>query len=265
MVEPDRVEEVDEVLGGEVAGRAGRVGQPPVPPVEASKQRTPADRPGRDVGERRAARVVEVERDPLERDPGVRGPGDDRADLRRDADADRVAEADLVEPEGQEADGDVDRPLRGDGAGVRAAEGGRDVAAPPPAELAGAREDRRERHERLVDRHPDVAGRERVGRGGEDGDRVGAGRLGSGEAADVRDEDRVADAGPSGEGGHQLVGVGELGDRGRRDERRRLDLAEARVGEQLQVAELRLERDGRGFVLEAVARPDFVDPDAIGR
>ena len=33
--------------------------------------------------------------------------------------------------------------------GVRAAEGGRDVATPPPAELAGARQDRRERGQRL--------------------------------------------------------------------------------------------------------------------
>ena len=39
------IEEVDEVLGGEVAGRPGAYGQPPVPPADESKQRTPASRP----------------------------------------------------------------------------------------------------------------------------------------------------------------------------------------------------------------------------
>jgi hypothetical protein len=55
--------------------------------------------------------------------------------------------------------------------------------------------------------------RERVGRGGEDGDRIDARRLGAVEAALVGDEDRVSNAGRGPESGDQLVGIGELRDR----------------------------------------------------
>src|SRR4029078_10786210 len=59
----------------------------------------------------------------------------------------------------------------------------------------------------------------------------------------------------------QCVRVSKLRDRLGRDERRRLDLAQPRVDQQLDEAELRIRRDPLGLVLEAVARPDLVDPD----
>ena len=65
---------------------------------------------------------------------------------------------------------------------------------------------------------------------GEHRDRLGAGRLGAGQAAQVRDEHRVADAGSPRQRREQLVGVRELRDRARRDEARRLDLTEPGVG-----------------------------------
>ena len=107
---------------------------------------------------------------------------------------------------------------------------------------------------------------EGVGRGGEDGDRVGAGRLGPGQAALVRDEDRVADA--------RRVAAGRRAGRRRRPaagsrsattKRRRLDLAQAGVGEELDEPRACRGRDRRRLVLEPVARPDLVDPDVLGR
>jgi len=59
---------------------------------------------------------------------------------------------------------------------------------------------------------------EGVRRGGEDGDRIGAGGLGPGEAAEIRDEDRIADAGTAGKRREELVCVGQLRDGGRGDE-----------------------------------------------
>ena len=97
-------------------------------------------------------------------------------------------------PELEEPERDLDGPMRIDGARVRAAERGRDVAAAPPAEIGRAPEHRREGRERLVDRHADVPLGERVGRRREHRERVGAGGLGAGHAALVRDEDGIADA-----------------------------------------------------------------------
>ena len=152
-----------------------------------------------------------------------------------------------------------------DAAGVRAAERGRDVAAPPPAELAGPRQHRREGGQRFLDRHPDVGLGERVGRRGEDGERIGAGGLGPGHAALVRDEDRVADAG--------------RGDRGRPSGRRRRRAAGSPLGDTNEVASISRRPASAsssmkralvavgidaGLVLEPVARPDLVDPDGLG-
>ena len=108
-----RVEEVHEVLRGEVARRARRVRAAAGPAgrrVEAADAGVEA---GRDVGEGRAARVVEVEGDPLEWDPGVDGQSGQGRDLARHADPDRVAEADLVEPRGPAGAGRRRRPGEG--------------------------------------------------------------------------------------------------------------------------------------------------------
>ena len=62
--------------------------------------------------------------------------------------------------------------------------------------------------------------------------------------------------------GHQRVGIGELGDGARGHEARRLDLTQTGRDEERDEPRLRLGRDGRGLVLEAVAGAHLVDPDA---
>ncbi len=259
-----RVEEVDEVLGGEIPGRARSVGAATGTAGRRIEAPDAGIQSGRDIGECGPPRVVEVERHLAERQSGFGGQPAQCRDLARHADPDRVAEADLVDAQFEEAERDVDRPIRRHPAGIRTAERGRHVATAPPPEVAGARQDRRERGQRLVHRHPDVRGRERVGRGREDRDGVGPGRLGAGEAAEVRDEDRVADARHPLQAGHERICVGELWDRAGGHEARRFDLAEAGRGEQFDEPGLDRSRDRRRLVLEAVAGPDLVDPDVFG-
>ena len=84
---------------------------------------------------------------------------------------------------------------------------------------------------------------EGIGGGGEDRERVDAGRLGALQAAHVGDEDRVADAGSPVERREQRLGIRQLGDRPRRHEAGRLDLAQAGVGEEADERGLGLGRD----------------------
>ncbi len=199
--------------------------------------------------------------------PALGQRGGDPVDLAGHADADRVADADLVGAHVDQAQADVDHGRHRHAARERAAERGRNVRPFPPGELGRPGEHGLERSQRFGDRHPDVALRELVAGGGEYGQCAGAGRLSAVHAAHVRDEHRVARPGEVGanQGRQQLVRVGQLGDRRRRYEARRLDLAKACVAQQPDVLELRIERDGSRFVLQAVARPDFVDPHARGQ
>ena len=242
----------------------GAYGQPPVPPADELKQRTPASRPAATFA--RAVPRVSWKWNAIcvERDAGRDGQPGQRRDLGRHADPDRVAEADLVDAEVEQPERDLDRARRLDAPRIRTAEGGRDVAAPPPTE---------------VDRHARGPG----AKAASDSSTVipmlavvnasvaavktamasTPGRLGALQAAHVRDEDRIADAGRAREAGHQRIRVGELRDRPRGDEARRLDLAQAGVGQELDEARLGRGRDRERLVLEAVARPDLVDPDRL--
>jgi hypothetical protein len=141
------IEQVHQILGSEVAGRARRVRTAACPARRCVERSDPGVEPRGDVCERGAAGVVEVVSLPIEGDAVVLGELDQLAHLVRDADADRVAEADLVDPELQEVAGDLDDARRVDGAGVGTAEGCRDVGAPPPAELARPGEDGGKRRE----------------------------------------------------------------------------------------------------------------------
>ena len=77
----------------------------------------------------------------------------------------------------------------------------------------------------------------------------------------VRDEDRIADTGRPRQRREQRVGIGELGDPVRTHEAGRLDLAQPGRDERLDEATLVVGGDGRGLVLEAVARTDLVHAD----
>jgi hypothetical protein len=106
---------------------------------------------------------------------------------------------------------------------------------------------------------------EGVGGRGEDGEGRRAGGLSARHAPLVGDEHGVDDAGRRRQRGEQLVGVGELRDRLRGDEARRLDLAQARRHQPLDEAALGRERDRGRLVLQAVPWPDLVDPDAVSQ
>ncbi len=155
----------------------GAYGQPPVPPVDASKQLDPIFQPGDDVGEGGAARVVEVVGELVQRDAGARRARRQVVHLARHAHADGVAQADLVDAQLEQAQPDFDDAASVDAAGERAAERSRDVAALPPAKFGCASEHRRERVERAVDGHADVALGEGVTGRGENGQRVRRRRL----------------------------------------------------------------------------------------
>ena len=90
----------------------GAYGQPPSPPDDASNFAMPCCSAGVHVGERRAARIVEVHRDALERNP-LREQRHELVDLARHADADRVADRKLVASHLHELHADVDAPSAG--------------------------------------------------------------------------------------------------------------------------------------------------------
>jgi hypothetical protein len=90
----------------------GAYGQPPVPPVAASKQRIPPARPATTLARpSRGCRGSGTRSD--RRDSGVDRPRGQRLDLGRNPDADRVAEADLVDAQLDQSQRDLDGSLRG--------------------------------------------------------------------------------------------------------------------------------------------------------
>ncbi len=198
---------------------------------------------------------------------GHAGPGRELGQsrhLRGHRDPDRVPEAHLVGAQIEEAQGDLDRALGRDRADVGAAEGGRHVRAAPPAELGRAVHDRIERGQRLGDGHADVVRGERVGRGREHGQRIGAGRLGPLEPARVRNEDGVTDVPDRGRDLSSSSASASWGTARGATKLVGLDLTQAGRDQQLDEAPLVGRRDGTGLVLEPVTRSDLVDPDVLG-
>ena len=180
------------------------------------------------------------------------------------ADTDRVAEADLVDAEVQQPARDVDG---GAPARQRPCTGSRTRSTRTRAATSRARPARARTGAKAasdsVDRHPDVVRREGVGRRGEDGDRIDAGRLRAGQAALVRDEHRVADAARDAGGAARSSSAsascgmarGETNDVASIS--RRPASASSSMKRSLSAVGI-----GVGLVLQAVARPDLVDPDA---
>ena len=149
--QPLAVEQVDEVLGGQVAGRPGANGEPPVPPVEASKVVTPSlhARPSRWPAPCRACRGSagrscpgRCRRRPARPAPGARR----RVPPRR-----RVSLiASSSTPMARSRSDTATTAPRVDLALVRAAEGGAHVGADPPAAPARLGRDRLEGGQRLL-------------------------------------------------------------------------------------------------------------------
>ena len=131
------VEHEEQVLGRDVARRARRVRAA----AEAARRRVEDPHALAqaldDVRERGPARVVEVQREPLDRDARLDRPPDDVRHLRRNADADRVADRHLVAADREEPRGNARDGLRRDRPLVRAAERARHVAAHAHARRRG--------------------------------------------------------------------------------------------------------------------------------
>ena len=189
-VDAHAVEHVDKVLGSQVAGRAGCVRAAAGPARDESKQpnsRRP-DPPGRWPARCRACRGSGTQADRR---------GNPRAARATSSWTWLGTPTPIVSPmQISSAPSSTSRArLRRPSAGPareRATERCRHVRAPPPAELPGAFEYRREGSQRLVDRHPDVALREGVARRGEHRQRPCPGGLGAVHPAHVRHQHWIA-------------------------------------------------------------------------
>ena len=264
VVDAHAVEQVDQVLCREVSGGSGRVW---TAAGAAGRRVEAADavlQAGDDVGQGRAARVVEVVGKLVERDAGRDRCAGQVVDLARHAHADRVAEADLVRAQVEQPQADVDDLGDFDRPSERTAERGRDVGALPPAELGRPREHRLEGRERLVDRHADVALSERVAGRGEDGQRVGSGgdRRGPCRAR----WERARDSGPATCAAGAAISSSASASCG-------IALGDTKLVASISIkpaatrssmySSLSSVEIGCGLVLQAVARADLVDADAM--
>ena len=186
VLDAQAVEQVDEVLGREVAHRA-RTGERAA--AEAARGavdhgHAPLERRV-DVGQGLAARVVGVQPDAPDVDQRQHGVEDAR-DVAGGRRADRVAEADLVAAEVEQPAGHAGGRRRGHLALVRAAERDRHVPADAHRPGCRVRHDAGRVGERLLGGPVEVGAVERIGRADDDRDLVGARGDGALEAAQGR-------------------------------------------------------------------------------
>src|SRR5438477_7820570 len=222
-----RVEAVDQVLAADVAGGARRERAAAETADRAVEVRDAALERGQDVRDRQRARVV-----------GVQGPFDTRkprqqvlehaADLPRVGHAGRVGEADRARADVHEPADDALELTERHLAFERAAEGGRDAAADLDLRALDDAHDRGELLDGLGARHVDVRQVVALARGDDRVDRVHAGVHRADGALLVRHQRGVARAGPPADRRHDALGVAQLWDGLRVDERGHLDARQAR-------------------------------------
>src|SRR5215218_6365048 len=256
----------EQVLGGDVAGRAGRHGAA-AELAEARLEAADARVERRQhVGEPLATRVVEVRG---ELDPGqpLLGGEEKLADLAGVRHAGGVAEPKLVRAGGGDSLGQVEHAARVDVAVVGAAEGDGDHAFAVEPGVEDAREHALDRRERVVDGAVDVLAVVRLRRTEEDADLVKAIAVIECllEAALVGDEDAEGDVVGDVDALQHLGGVGELREHVGAHEARDLDAAQPGARERVHEPDLVLGADLVGLVLEPVARPDLADLDLLLR
>ncbi len=249
----------EQVLGREVAG--GALG------VRAAAQPAGAGVDGGDtvlqgdesVGEGLAVGVVEVHRQQPHIDV-LRGQGVEQGeDLAGRADADRVAERQLVDAQVEQRAGVAGDDGRLDGALPRVAEAHRQVPAHRQALATRPGDHGREHRQRLCDRAVQVLPGKGLGRAAEHRDLPDTGLERAVQTLLVRHEHRQPYAtGRRSEQSQQLRGVGQLGHPGRRHEAGGLH---RRVPGRQQAPDelgLHLDVDDALLVLQPVARSDFV-------
>src|SRR5438477_255892 len=132
----------------------------------------------------------------------------------------------------------------------------------PPAELSNLSSPR-SRLARMLASAVDIGAAEALGRCDEQRNVLYAGSQSAVQSARIRHQRDVADARLLANRAKDFVRVSHLRHRARMNKGRRLDPLVARVRKQVDVANLGLGRDWRGFVLEAIARTDLDDSDVL--
>ena len=265
-VEPHRFEQEHEVLGDDVAGRAGRIGTAADTALRGVEGGDAGVERRHHIGEALPARVVEM------RAAGL--VADLRADeLEQPPDLRRIGVTDGV--------GKVD----GVGAGVRhrrrhaqhvslrhdpldgAAEGGgeRGLHLDLGEALVAQRDDRAHVSDDLGMGLADIGDRMRLAHGDGYCDHMRAGLERHGRVAQVRHQHDDTQVGNCTRLRDHLGAVGHLRQHLRRDERADLDLAQARLRQRRNPAVLGLGRQRALDALQPVARPDFADGHVHGR
>src|SRR6185436_6691765 len=178
-------------------------------------------------------------------------------DLGRDADADGVADRDLVAADVGQAARDVHDAGRIHRAFVGTAEAGRDVAADPHPLAKRVRHELLEAREGLVDGRVDVLAVEGLAGRGEDRDVARARGPRRFVSLAVGDEDGQAHAVRTAQAAQHLVRARHLRHPAWGHERARLDHGKAGVDQGLAEGHLVLDTEGGRFVLQAVTGPDL--------
>ena len=241
--------------------RPARTGIRPGRPPTRRRCAMPNGSAASDVGERRAARVVEVQRDASDRHAAQHGVEHARhlAGMR---DADRVADRDFERRRGRSAARAMSATRR---AGTSPSYGHPNAVEKYPRTRMPAASARSHTccvsRERLVDDLVDVLAAERLGRRREHRDLADAGCERALEACDVRHQRRVARSGRARDAGEHLPGVGHLRHPFRADERRHFDDGSPAALELVDKRDLVGRRDRDPLVLQTVSRPDFDDRD----
>ena len=259
---PESIEEVHEVLGSQVSGRAGCVGTTAQPARRGVKSRDTRFETRVDVDQRCSPRVVKVQGQVADRYmPGHRV--EQVGDLPRVRDADRVAERDLVGAKVDEARRQFGHACRRHRPFERAAEARRQGRPDRQSRAPRLITDALRVRDRLVDGLVDVPLAERFGGGGEDRHFVHACLARAREALQVGHERGVADARPARDTGEDLGGIRHLRHPLRAHEGGHLDRRVAGVRQSVDQRDLVRRRHEGRFVLQPIAWTDLDDGDPL--
>ncbi|MNV49510.1 hypothetical protein D3C71_1414680 [compost metagenome] len=183
--------------------------------------------------------------------------------LERGADADGVAQRNLIAAHGMQAHGHAHYVVQRYGALIRAAEHGGDVAAHLDAIGLGPGQDRLEAQQRLINAGVGVGAVELFRRCGEHRHFLRANGQRALVTLFVGYQHRVADAGAALDAGEDLGGIGQLRHPLRADETGGFDAEQAGGREPVDQLDLVGGADQLFFILQTIARAYFNDTDEV--
>ena len=261
-LEPHRFEHEGEVLGDDVAGRAGRVGTAAEPAQRGIEGARAGVERRQHIGEAKPARVVEMPGYRQRRDIG-HDPAEDPLDRSRLTVADGVGEDDRIGAGLGDLDGDAAHPILVDRALDRAAEGGGepagDARAPVFRRGVAQRDDAAEILDQFRGAAADIRAVVPVADRQHKIHLVDAERQAALGALEVGDQRRDGEPGQRQRMAHHRLGIGELRQELGRDKRADLDLAHPGGVFGIEPGDLLLGRHDLGDALQSVAEPDFAD------